>query len=195
MEWKPDLSACNAQAGDIKALRKKLSLSQRQFAKRLGVSKRSVIRWENGNSAPTVVVRLQLERIAEEVTDLEGDTSEGDTFEGDTFEGDKSKVTDVTPNSQEKVTGVTSNGNNLGNNPESGNNSNFSKAAQDIQVFDGKGNIYFTLNPVNPDLLARTDTRGGLAPLTFTAYPSSTDFFLDIYNVMMLSYELGGDKE
>ncbi len=33
------------------------------------------------------------------------------------------------------------------------------KIAQDVKAFDGKGNIYFTLNPVNPDLLARAANR------------------------------------
>ena len=33
------------------------------------------------------------------------------------------------------------------------------KIAQDVKPFDGKGNIYFTLNPVNPDLLARAANR------------------------------------
>jgi len=33
------------------------------------------------------------------------------------------------------------------------------RIAQDVKPFDGKGNIYFTLNPVNPDLLARAANR------------------------------------
>jgi P4 family phage/plasmid primase-like protien len=41
----------------------------------------------------------------------------------------------------------------------SGYYTDFEKAAQDIQPFDGRGNIYFTLNPVNPDLLARAANR------------------------------------
>nr|MBC8228776.1 helix-turn-helix domain-containing protein [bacterium] len=40
------------EAQDIRTLRKKLGLSQRQFAKRLGVSKRTVAYWESGKSSP-----------------------------------------------------------------------------------------------------------------------------------------------
>ena len=41
----------------------------------------------------------------------------------------------------------------------SGYYTDLTKIAQDVKAFDGKGNIYFTLNPVNPDLLARAANR------------------------------------
>lgn len=36
----------------IRALRKKLGLSQRQFAERLGVKRRTIIRWESSLRTP-----------------------------------------------------------------------------------------------------------------------------------------------
>jgi transcriptional regulator with XRE-family HTH domain len=41
----------------------------------------------------------------------------------------------------------------------SGYYTDYAKAAQDFSAFDGHGNIYFTLNPVNPNLLARSANR------------------------------------
>lgn len=44
MNWNPD---------DVKSMRRRLNLSQAEFAKLLGVDVRSVSRWENGESKPT----------------------------------------------------------------------------------------------------------------------------------------------
>ena len=44
MKWQPD---------EIKALRKKLSLSQREFAKKLGISRMMVWYWESGKKSPS----------------------------------------------------------------------------------------------------------------------------------------------
>jgi len=55
MEWKPD---------EIKGLRKKLSLSQRQFAKRLGVKRLTIARWESGNMKPNPERLAMLKRLA-----------------------------------------------------------------------------------------------------------------------------------
>ncbi len=41
-------------ASNIKFLRKKDSLSQEDFAERFGVSRQSVAKWENGESAPDI---------------------------------------------------------------------------------------------------------------------------------------------
>ena len=45
-----------------------------------------------------------------------------------------------------------------------------SKIGQDIKKFDGKGNIYFTLNPCNPALLARSANH-----LTYSAETTTSD--------------------
>ena len=248
---------------DIRALRKRLGLSQREFAKRLGVSTRSVKRWERGQSKPqgeaeeklTFLLR-RTEASPMPLSGVQGDTSEkgdtfqkcvtsqmcGDTFEGDTFqkgdtsEGDTSKgdtSVDTKPGANPEVTdqnvtdenvtdqNVTDeNGSNdrvevTSDRPDSreacasdgtafdpayitnvlellhgksdgivevrifpndrylninghrewvgktvsGYYTDVTKIAQDVKPFDGKGNIYFTLNPVNPDLLARAANR------------------------------------
>ena len=70
MEWKPD---------EIKGLRKKLSLSHaeglqsdgtaRQFAERLGVKRRTIIRWESGIRTPNQEFQRRLSQIEANVTD------------------------------------------------------------------------------------------------------------------------------
>ena len=48
-----------ADAKFVRNARKQLALSQPAFGKLLGVSKRTIVRWEAGDTSPT-----QLERIA-----------------------------------------------------------------------------------------------------------------------------------
>lgn len=47
----------------IKVLRKKLILSQEEFAKLLGVSFVSVNRWENGHHEPTIKVKRKIVQL------------------------------------------------------------------------------------------------------------------------------------
>lgn len=54
----------------IKALRKKLEISQEMFAHRIGVSFQSVNRWERGLSKPS---RLALEKIKSLEESIDGD--------------------------------------------------------------------------------------------------------------------------
>lgn len=49
-----------AQQLDIRAIRQQLGLNQRDLAERLGVSKRTISRWETGSSQPHLVYREQL---------------------------------------------------------------------------------------------------------------------------------------
>lgn len=69
---------------DIRALRKRLGLSQREFAKRLGVSTRSVKRWEKGDTFPKSVTSQMCSKKMCGDTFEKGDTSEGDTSKSDT---------------------------------------------------------------------------------------------------------------
>ena len=59
MEWKPD---------EIKALRKKLSLSQREFAKKLGVSRNLIFYWESGKKNPSADSLRRLAELAKTVS-------------------------------------------------------------------------------------------------------------------------------
>lgn len=45
----------------IKDLRKRLNLSQEEFAQKLGVSFTSVNRWENGQAKPSKLAKKQIE--------------------------------------------------------------------------------------------------------------------------------------
>ena len=64
---------------DIKALRKRLGLSQRQFAERLGVKRRTIIRWEsslnelglalNASRTPNQEFQRRLSQLEANVTD------------------------------------------------------------------------------------------------------------------------------
>ncbi len=47
----------------IKEIRKRLNLSQEEFAKKLRVSFTSVNRWENGQTKPSKLARHQLELL------------------------------------------------------------------------------------------------------------------------------------
>ena len=53
----------------IRALRKKLGLSQRQWAERLGVKRRTIIRWESGIRTPNQEFQRRLSQIEANVTD------------------------------------------------------------------------------------------------------------------------------
>ena len=59
----------------IRALRKKLGLSQRQFAERLGVKRRTIIRWESGIRTPNQEFRRRLSQLEANVTD--GNVTDG----------------------------------------------------------------------------------------------------------------------
>jgi transcriptional regulator with XRE-family HTH domain len=49
---------------ELKTLREKLDLTQESLAKRLGVKRLSVIRWETGKTAIPTTVELALKEIA-----------------------------------------------------------------------------------------------------------------------------------
>jgi len=51
---------------DIKTLRNQLGLSQRQFAKQLGVSKRTVTYWESGKRRPDINAQSKLALLHEQ---------------------------------------------------------------------------------------------------------------------------------
>lgn len=50
----------------IKELRKKMMLSQEEFAKVLGVSFSSINRWENGKHEPTIKIKRKLKALFKE---------------------------------------------------------------------------------------------------------------------------------
>ena len=52
----------------IRALRKGLRLTNEQFATKVGVSVRTVIRWQTGEERPSPLAREKLDTIAREVT-------------------------------------------------------------------------------------------------------------------------------
>lgn len=51
---------------EIKALRKRLGLTQFEFARRLGVVPQSVRRWESGRGNPSPMARRLLEELNKE---------------------------------------------------------------------------------------------------------------------------------
>jgi len=51
---------------DVKAIREKISLSQREFARLFGLSKRTLEHWEHGRRVPTGPARAFLTVIARE---------------------------------------------------------------------------------------------------------------------------------
>jgi transcriptional regulator with XRE-family HTH domain len=61
-----DFRSKTVETQDIKTLRKKLGLSQRQFAKRLGVKRLAIARWESGTRTPTKENVKRLLQIARE---------------------------------------------------------------------------------------------------------------------------------
>lgn len=50
----------------ILELRAKLNLSQAKLANLLGVSFPSISRWENGHYAPTILVKVRLDKLLKE---------------------------------------------------------------------------------------------------------------------------------
>ena len=56
MEWKPD---------EIKALRKKLELSQREFAKQLGVKRQTVECWESSLRTPSKDCQVKINAVVQ----------------------------------------------------------------------------------------------------------------------------------
>jgi transcriptional regulator with XRE-family HTH domain len=57
----------------VKETRKRLGLTQLQFAKTLGVSFQSVNRWERGKTKPLPIVLKQIEAMVKEMGALGGD--------------------------------------------------------------------------------------------------------------------------
>ena len=55
----------------IKEIRKRLNLSQEEFAKKLGVSFTSVNRWENGQTKPSKLARRQILNLLEQIREYE----------------------------------------------------------------------------------------------------------------------------
>ena len=51
----------------IKEIRKRLNLSQEEFAKKLGVSFTSVNRWENGQTKPSKLAQRQILNLLEHI--------------------------------------------------------------------------------------------------------------------------------
>lgn len=52
----------------VKEIRRQLSLSQEDLARRLGVSYATVNRWENGLSKPSKLAKVQLEIFCKKMT-------------------------------------------------------------------------------------------------------------------------------
>ena len=48
---------------EIKRLRERLQLSQQEFAKRLNVTRRTVLRWEAGDSEPSPIFQKMLREM------------------------------------------------------------------------------------------------------------------------------------
>ncbi len=49
----------------LRKLRQRLGLSQQELARRLGVARASVTRWENGTRKPSRLVELAIQRVKE----------------------------------------------------------------------------------------------------------------------------------
>ena len=56
---------------DTKQLRKKLGLTQQEFADKIGVAFVTVNRWENGKHKPTQLALQELQRLAKKVSKME----------------------------------------------------------------------------------------------------------------------------
>lgn len=52
----------------IRELRQQLGLSQEKFAAKLGVSFRTVNRWENGHTAPSALALKQIEALLQQMS-------------------------------------------------------------------------------------------------------------------------------
>lgn len=50
---------------EIKELRKRLKLTQQEFADKIGVDRVTVARWETNNKRPSKLAKRQLARLAE----------------------------------------------------------------------------------------------------------------------------------
>jgi len=61
----------------VKETRKRLGLTQLQFAKTLGVSFQSVNRWERGKTKPLPIILKQIEVMIKEMGDRGSDLLEG----------------------------------------------------------------------------------------------------------------------
>jgi len=55
-------------AEEIANLRQKLGLNMQEFAKKVGVSRMTVFRWETGRASPLPVYEKKLERLAKRTT-------------------------------------------------------------------------------------------------------------------------------
>jgi len=107
--WRKDIAqeGKNLKGQDVRTIRNKLRLSQREFAKQLGVGRRTVIRWESDITTPDKEAQNKLMQLTQKVTGdtlIENVTGEGDTpNEKVTSEGDilNKKVT----GDRENVTG------------------------------------------------------------------------------------------
>jgi putative transcriptional regulator len=64
-------------AGEIKALRQSLGLTQYQFAMRLGVTPQAVANWEQGKRTPTGLSKQALELFARQNADYQDETTKG----------------------------------------------------------------------------------------------------------------------
>lgn len=90
----------NKIADDIRLEREKINLTQEQFAELLGVSTRTVGRWENGESFPikhvdTIAAVLNVSQ-KELLTRLPQNDSEMENVSASTFTTDKQKHNDIT---------------------------------------------------------------------------------------------------
>ena len=102
-------------ASNIKYLRKKESLSQEEFAERFGVSRQSVAKWENGESAPDVfkcreiadyydISIDELMNVPVEEEDTKIETTDGKYIFGMVKVGDRGQV--VIPKHAREVFGI-----------------------------------------------------------------------------------------
>lgn len=72
------------KAKEIKELRKKLNLSQENFAHSLGVSRNTIRRWENGSHVPSLLEEQRLKEIRDELEN--GRTSKALIADGKEYE-------------------------------------------------------------------------------------------------------------
>ncbi len=201
-------------------------LSQRKFAKQLGVSKRTVAYWESGKRRPDTNAQKKLAELHEQVNSGEqaggeqvnlgsqGKKSDGKRKNAEAQQragtasntsGAEGLGTDGTANSTSFRSGISkyepayivsvlellghreaggvtevrifphdrylfiNNKREYVGNVVSGYYDDYEKLAQDIEPFDGKGNIYITINPSRPELLARAANRLQFAARTTTS--------------------------
>lgn len=58
---------------DIKKLREDLLLTQKEFAKKIGVSFETVNRWENGKHEPTMKAKRKIKRLLDQSGSFRGE--------------------------------------------------------------------------------------------------------------------------